>query len=160
MSRGVGPAPPIGIECFVMVPLVSYILSLFLTLATSQICRINIPDSGGASTRPISFPSPEVTLLRVPGHSYCNVTCSFCDGPTGCEAECCARHDCLAWGWAIAGSAHTMCGGQSCEIFTASSSSCWAEVTANPAVSSGYNYAGFIYNSTQVKIGCCGGRAS
>lgn len=144
--------------------MIPHLLMILILTAKGQICRISIPNSGGASTRPISFLSPGVSLEKVPGHSYCNSTygCSYCDGPAGCETECCARQDCLAWGWAIAGSVHTACGGQTCEIFTLSvgTGGAWLTETANATVYNGYNYAGFIYNSTQMKNGCCRGSAS
>ena len=127
-------------------------------------CRLAISDSGGASYRPVSFTSAEVTKETVaPDTFYPGDADSggqprqgYCAGPAGCEQECCARSECLAWGWEVAGSVHAVCGGQTCEVFLANPA-LWPVVTEAEKVLmwGGYNYGGYVFVDEAAKAQCC-----
>lgn len=122
-------------------------------MCAGQVCRISIPDSGGASSRPVSFTDPVVTSVQVnadgvgPG--------APCGGPAGCEILCCANPVCMAYGWTVAGSAQAPCGGTSCDLFFAPPAD-WAFASTTATLYSGYNYAGYIFSNSSARASCCG----
>lgn len=127
--------------------------SLGFSSGADVVCRLSIPDSGGASYAPdINNLPPGTTSVVVDSDGL------QCDGPAGCENNCCSNPDCLAWSWSIAGSVHSPCGGTECNlILTPLPSNFWVNIGPFFTLLGGYNYAGFIYSNSSSKDSCCGG---
>ena len=138
------------------------VLAAGLAATATALCRLSIPDSGGASQRPASFASASVTAMSiapdtvVPGEGEgAPPVGDSCAGPEGCARECCQRDNCLAWSWIVAGSVHAACGANTCEIFEAAPQSDWAALKATATLYGGYNVAGYVFDSAREKIACC-----
>ena len=149
------PPPPPPLLHSAMRLLVT-LLSLSTPLISAQVCRLSIPNSGGASQRPVVPASPPVA-----GVTYALVPSDgpppLCAGPAGCEAACCAVDACFAWGWTVAGSAHQPCGGTECDLLLLAAPSAWTAAALQLQLAGGYNVAGFIFSNSSGKQGCCGG---
>lgn len=135
-------------------------------------CGLPIPNSGGAQRRPsasLSFDAPELlgpgqlmveSVINWTGN-YSDVAgpveqSVFCGGHGTCEAECCKRPDCVAWGWTVAGSVHAQCGGQECQLYLSTQPpEAWNELTSRIPLTSGYNVHGYLFSGADSKRSCC-----
>lgn len=133
-------------------------------MGVEGLCRLSIPNSGGASQRPAEFESLAVVKISIPpdtiipgegGIETAAVT-DYCAGNEGCSAECCKRDDCIAWGYVTGGSVHAACGSNACEIFiTYKSQDHWTHLASKATLYSGYNVGGYIYKNKVIKDSCC-----
>lgn len=127
--------------------------------AAAPVCRLRIPNSGGASQRPASFARADVTAVMVPPNSFSGppeLLEDFCGGSPACERVCCDTPSCFAWGWTVAGSVHALCGSNTCEIFLFSGSATgWPAAALTATLWGGYNYAGYILHNETEKTECC-----
>jgi hypothetical protein len=149
-------------------------LALFLlaAAAAAQRCQLTIPDSGGASRAPAAFPSALIAPTaappdtRAPPNPRGDATADYCGGRAGCEALCCAQASCVAWAWATGGSAHVLCGGNTCTLFTlkpaAPGGGCATPLgallpalAASAQFTSGYNVGGYVFSSSADRRRCC-----
>ena len=140
------------------------VLSLLalLNIRVTSLCRLTIPDSGGASQLPTAFADTRIGRVSiapdtiVPGESLDSPPIrDFCAGPEGCGRACCTVNNCFAWAWKTAGSVHAACGANSCELFTSPSPYGWSGLKSGATLYGGYNYAGYIFNDVAEKIACC-----
>jgi len=142
--------------------LIKLLFIVFFT-GVASLCRLSIPNSGGASQRPASFDSLAVVKLQVlpdiviPGEGIdAPAITDYCAGNEGCAAECCKRDDCFAWGYVTGGSVHAACGSNTCEIFiTYKEEDFWTVLASKATLYGGYNVGGYIYNNKEIKDACC-----
>ncbi len=130
----------------------------------SSLCRLSIPDSGGASQLPASFADIGVTRVQVapdtvvPGEGPdAPPIRDFCGGSEGCSRACCTTDNCFAWAWQTGGSVHAACGSNTCTIFIAPTPNGWDALKTGATLYGGYNYGGYIFEDVAVKIACCVG---
>jgi hypothetical protein len=142
--------------------MLAIVLVAAICATTTALCRLSIPDSGGASQRPAFFSSSAVTAIMiapdttVPGEGEGAPPISdYCAGPSGCSAACCTRDGCLAWSYVIGGSVHAACGSNTCDIFVATPFTAWPTIAPTATLYGGYNVAGYVFHDVAEKIACC-----
>ena len=136
----------------------AFLIVFAAAVGVGALCRLSIPDSGGASMQPVAFSSTSITRIPlidtvIPGDSF--PISDYCAGSSGCSQACCVTNNCFAWAWKTGGSVHAACGSNTCEIFVAAPGADWRVLALSSTMESGYNVAGYVFSTRACKVACC-----